>query len=76
MRALRRIATPASVAAALTGCALPVDDFKAPNGKADAGLTTNGDAAKIDEDAVSDACVCVRQVAGKCKEWSPVSCAQ
>jgi len=75
MRALRRIATPASVAVALTGCALPVDDFKAPSGKADAGLTTNGDAAKYD-DSGSDACVCVRQAAGKCKEWSPVSCAQ
>lgn len=72
MHALRRIATPASVAVVLGGCALPVDDFKAP-AKADAALTTNGDAAKYDEE---DACVCVKEVNGKCKEWSSPSCAR
>jgi hypothetical protein len=76
MRALRRIATPASVALTLTGCAFPVDDFKAPAAKSDAALTTNGDAAQYPVDtAVTDACVCVREVSGKCKEWSAPSCA-
>jgi len=68
MRALRRVATPASVAAVLGGCALPVDDFKEP-ARTDAALTTNGDAG-------SDACFCVREVSGKCKEWSSPSCAR
>jgi hypothetical protein len=77
MRALRRIATPASVALSITGCMLPVDEFKAPAAKSDAALTTNGDAAHIaDDTAVTDACVCVREVSGKCKEWSAPSCAR
>ena len=74
MRALRRVATPASVVAVLGGCSLPVDDFKEPS-RSDAALTTNGDAASYD-DAGSDACFCVREVSGKCKEWSSVSCAR
>ena len=55
----------------LSGCSLPVDDFKAP-AKSDAALTTNGDAADYDEDA----CVCVKQAAGKCREWSSPACAK
>ena len=74
MRALRRVATPASVAVVLGGCALPVDDFKAP-ARTDAALTSNGDAASY-EDAGADVCFCVREVSGKCKEWSSVSCAR
>jgi hypothetical protein len=41
MRALRRIATPASVAAALSGCTYAFDDYLPRT--ADAGLTTNQD---------------------------------
>jgi hypothetical protein len=46
MRALRRIATPASVAAVLTGCTYQFDDFL-PRAT-DAGLSTNADAAAND----------------------------
>jgi len=52
------------------GCSLPVDDFKAP-AKTDAALTTNGDAADY-----GDTCVCVKQAAGKCREWSSAACAK
>lgn len=81
MRALVRIAT--SVAVALSGCGFPVDEFSAPSTKNDAALTTNQDSAAIvdaptesatDTMTSSDACVCVRQQGGKCKEWSPVDC--
>lgn len=118
MRALRRIATPATVAVALGGCTHPVDEFHAPASN-DAALTTNGDAAYASydsgvvppadaapeedtqgvelsdsapaiDDATSDAvvvyddsgdasstsCVCVKQLGGKCKEWSPPGCSK
>ena len=92
MRALRRIATPASVAAVLGGCAFPVDDFRPPS-RADAGLTTNGDAANLAHDsapgdsaseaAVEDSgadsappCECVKQAGPNCKEWSPPGCGE
>jgi hypothetical protein len=39
MRALRRIATPASVAVAIGGCTYPFDDYLPQ--KTDAGLSTN-----------------------------------
>jgi len=42
MRALRRIATPASVAVALGGCTYAFDDYLPQ--KTDAGLSTNADA--------------------------------
>lgn len=101
MRALARIATP--VAVLVSGCAFPVDDFRAP-ARSDVGLSTNGDAAnygdgrtdpdseeldaldldtglavdsgKTPADAGADACVCLRQSGGKCKEWSPPDCAK
>ncbi len=80
MRALRRIATPASVAAALTGCSFPIDDYKAP-ARSDASLSTNGDAAHYDDAqsvdaAAGDACVCVHELKGECKQWSPPGCAR
>jgi hypothetical protein len=76
MRALVRIATP--VAVALSGCAFPVDEFTAP-ARSDAALSTNGDAAHYDDaanDSASDTCVCVKQAAGKCREWNMASCAK
>lgn len=46
MRALARIATP--VAVLVSGCAFPVDDFRAP-ARSDVGLSTNGDAAHYED---------------------------
>ena len=85
MRALRRVATP--VAVLVSGCAFPVDEFRAPS-RADVGLSTNGDAARYEDDtstdsandspsdAGTDACVCVKQTGPNCKEWSPVDCSK
>ena len=110
MRALRRVATPVSVAIVLGGCLHPLDEFQAPS-STDAALstngTTNGDAAfgsldtrpeplpeagaevgvvvdaegldtmdATDTQDTADACVCLREVAGKCKEWSSPACAK
>lgn len=77
MRALRRIATPASVAVALTACTHDLDDYTR-SAKSDAGLATNADAAdeQPDDSGAPDACYCVKEVQGKCKEWSSVACAR
>lgn len=80
MRALRRIATPASVAVVLTACTHDLDDYYR-SARTDAGLATNGDAAAVPNDdattdAATDACYCVKEVQGKCKEWSSVACAR
>jgi hypothetical protein len=49
MRALRRIATPASVTVALVGCSLDVDEFHtSDSGRDNGGLVGNTDAAKTD----------------------------
>lgn len=59
MRALRRLATPASVAVALGGCTFPLDEFQAPPARDDAALSTNGDAAysSLDSSTSGDAAV-------------------
>ena len=84
MRALR-VATPISVAV-LTGCSLPVDEFRAPSdsGGAEAAPNDTGAAALADGhvaasdggDAGTDGagCLCVRQQGSKCREWSPPGC--
>jgi hypothetical protein len=59
----------------LSGCSLPIDDFKQP-ATSDAALTTNGDAADYDDADHGDTCVCVKQAAGKCREWSSAACAK
>jgi hypothetical protein len=53
MRALRRIATPASVAVALGGCSYPFEEYLPQ--KTDAGLTTNADAANKQPEEEEDA---------------------
>jgi hypothetical protein len=114
MRALRRIATPASVAVAISGCTYAFDDYLPQ--KTDAGLSTNQDvtpdtepvdsavievaddtrdedtvvdtyvtdtyvpdtlvADTVTTDAPVDACICVKFMGTKCREWSPPDCGE